>query len=123
MSEKRILVTECNGDCRNLRFVRKDDFFDDPYIEEGFYCVADIGRVESIDPKQCENCKKQYFTGLTKEEVIDIMAKAMCEWDTDEEDCGECACKGDESACKCFVDDSGYIKQAEFVLNALLGKK
>ena len=68
MSEKRILITECSGECRNLREFGEECDFD----SSGTYCAADT-RVgwERIDPKQCENCKDKYFTGETRETVID----------------------------------------------------
>ena len=78
-NNKRILITECSGECRNFRVVTKDSFFDDCDLEEGCYCAAYLhGPWQKIDPKECENCtREKYLTGLTKAEVVDIIAKAM----------------------------------------------
>lgn len=68
MSDKRILVTEVYGGCRNLRV-----------LEEGVYCAADqIVGWELINPSECDNCKrKKQFVGFTREKLIELMAKTI----------------------------------------------
>lgn len=93
MSNKRILVTEVYGGCRNLRV-----------LDEGVYCAADqVVGWELINPSECDNCKrKKHFVGFTRENLIKLMAKTIDE-----------ALKG--NACS----SEGV---ANAVLNAMLGK-
>ncbi len=74
MTQKRILITEVSGECRNLR-IQQDPFDDKP----GTYCAAYIhGGWEKIDPKECETCKREkYLTGMAKTDVVEIIAETL----------------------------------------------
>lgn len=74
MSEKRILITEVSGECRNLR-IQQDPFDDKP----GTYCAAYIhGGWEKIDPAACKTCKhEKYLTGITRTEAILTMERGF----------------------------------------------
>lgn len=119
MAQKRILITEVSGECRNLR-IDLDPFDDDP----GYYCTEyPHGAAEKIDPKQCETCtREKYLIGKTLEEFITTIAKVLCEQDSNEGDCRDCACQGMKEACLLILKEK-YLIRAEAVLNALLGKK
>ncbi len=120
MAKKRILITEVSGECRNLR-IDIDPFDDDP----GYYCMAyPHGAGEKIDPKQCETCtREKHLIGETPDGVKNTIAKVLCEQDSDEGACRDCACQGNKNACDLLLSGEGYIARAEAVLNALLGKK
>lgn len=117
MTQKRILITEVSGECRNLR-IDIDPFDDDP----GYYCTAyPHGAAEKIDPKQCETCtREKYLIGETPDGVKNTIAKVLCKQDSDEGACRGCACQGNKNACDLFLSGEGYIARAEAVLNALL---
>lgn len=70
MKEKRILITECSGECRNIRVVK--GAID---MEDGYYCAAcPHSGWERIDPKQCESCtRKKGLAGITRAEAIQKM--------------------------------------------------
>lgn len=121
MSEKRILITEVSGECHNLR-IQQDPFDDKP----GTYCAAYIhGGWERIDPKECDTCKREkYLTGISRQEAIEKMAKAMCQRDeSGVGDCANCGCRNNKTACKFFLSDEGFFEMAEAALDELLGKE
>lgn len=77
MAEERILITKCSSDCRNLRFM--DEEAELAGIEPGYYCAAYLrGGWEKIDPKECDTCtREKYLVGITRQEAIECMAKAI----------------------------------------------
>jgi len=112
--EERILITKVSGDCRNLRFM--DDNAELAGIEPGYYCAAyPHGGWEKIDQKECENCtREKYLTGITRQQAIEVMAKAMFEWQRP-------GCRGDVPIEDVWNNEQeGYEKLAEVALNALL---
>lgn len=85
MSEERIAISIVSGRCRSMReviagysIVKKE------CLSDGMYCSAYIhGPWQRIDPeKDCKNCKRAEYNGMTVGEAIERMAKAMCEKDT-----------------------------------------
>lgn len=75
MAEERILITKCSGECRNLRII----YDDCDYASEGTYCAAyPHGDWERIDPKECDNCKRdKHLIGISRSEAIKRMAAGM----------------------------------------------
>ena len=66
--EKRIVITEVYGGCRNLRIT-----------DEGTYCAAYIhGGWEKIEPDACDHCQREkYMSGKSREEILKIAARAI----------------------------------------------
>ena len=117
MSEKRILCVEVSGNCRNLREVgslRLANLF--ALSEVGNYCRANGWK--KITNDQCKNCKHAEYQGITREQFIYKMAKALCK--TDGDDCETCGFNGNEKGCKAYLEIGNYITQSEVALNALL---
>lgn len=114
--EERILITKVSGDCRNLRFM--DDNAELAGIEPGYYCAAyPHGGWEKIDQKECENCtREKYLIGITRQEAIDIMAKALCS--TPFENCETCIGLKNKKLCKQTLES--MKGDAAVALNALL---
>lgn len=110
MSEKRILIKEVSGNCRYLREV---DSLSLAHLfalnEVGNYCSANGWK--KITNNQCKNCNKAEYVGITREQAIEKIAKAMLSfmfpryysWAALEED-----------------DKKYFRKSAEAALNALL---
>lgn len=117
MSDKRILCTEVSGNCRNLREVGSLSLASLFNVRKvGSYCSANGWK--KITKAQCKNCNKAEYVGLTREQFIYKMAKALCK--TDGDDCETCGFNGNEKGCKAYLEIGNYITQAEAVLNALL---
>ena len=120
MSEKRILCVEVSGNCRNLREVgslRLANLF--ALSEVGNYCRANGWK--KITNDQCKNCKHAEYQGITREQFIYKMAKALCK--TDGDDCETCGFNGNEKGCKRYLEFGNYITQAEAVLEDILEEK
>lgn len=120
MSEKRILCTKVSGNCRHLREVdslRLAHLF--ALNEVGNYCSANGWK--KITNNQCKNCNKAEYVGITREQAIEKMAKALCR--TDGEDCETCGFNGNEKGCKQYLEIGNYITQAEAVLEDILEEK
>lgn len=66
---------------------------------------------------------KNEVQSMTRSEVVDRMAKVLCQWDTETNDCTECCNENNKNACRCIWTDEGYIARAEAELDALLGEK
>lgn len=77
MAEERISVHICSNKCRCLREISEN--FDVVGLPEGTYCAAYIhGAWQKIDPeKDCKDCKRAEYNGLSRTEAIERMAKAM----------------------------------------------
>ena len=110
--EERILITKCSSNCHALR-ISCDPFDDD----DGMYCDKS-GKWVRITEKDCEKCKAPVLLGLSRSEVIERMAKAICR--TYGEDCETCRFNGNEKGCKRYLEFRNYIAMAEAALNALL---
>lgn len=72
MSEKRILCIEASEICLDLRFGS------DINGKGVLYCALDTSKDwKDITEKDCKNCKKARYLGITREQAIDKMAKAI----------------------------------------------
>lgn len=69
--EERILITKCSSHCHALR-VSCDPFDDD----DGMYC-AKSGKWARITEKDCAKCKSPVLSGISRQEAIERMAKAI----------------------------------------------
>lgn len=129
--EERIFITKCPGECEHLWYKDADQGF--PYGANkplnNFYCAEEVKDWTKGDRSQktklvkpsidCKNCKKAKYSGITRQEAIERMAKALCEKDFG--DCGKCMCRNDDE-CYTVVEDSKWFGLAEAALNALLEK-
>lgn len=110
--EKRILVLEVNSDCKALKF--DCDPFDE---QDGMFCDKS-GRYVRITEKDCKKCKSPVFTGITRADAVERMAKALCHLSKKTEDCNLCSICWEEGCNLCDFDAF-----AEAALDALLGKE
>lgn len=94
--EERILATKCSGDCLYLRIVGDDC----EWASNGTYCAKDL-KWKRVSEGACAKCKTPKYQGITRQEAIERMAKALCADD---------------------VMREGYYQMAEAALNALLQK-
>lgn len=69
--EERILITKCSSHCHALR-VNCDPFDDD----DGMYCDKS-GKWVRITEKDCAKCKDPVLYGISRQEAIEKMAKAI----------------------------------------------
>lgn len=69
--EERILITKCSGWCHALR-VSCDPFDND----DGMYCDKS-GKWVRITEKDCAKCKAPVLSGISRQEAIEKMAKAI----------------------------------------------
>lgn len=117
MKEKRILCVEVSGNCRNLREV---DSLSLAHLfalnEVGNYCSANGWK--KITKTQCKNCKHAKYQGITREQAIEKMAKAI--YDEAIVRCNKNWCDGKCADCPKW---QRLEKLAEAVLNALLEGK
>lgn len=113
--EERILITKCSSWCHALRV--SCDPFDDDY---GMYCDKS-GKWVRITEKDCAKCKDPVLLGLSRSEVLERMAKAMCKSEGIEI-CDECIYRGTNN-CETMLSNWNYRKLAEEALNALLEDK
>ena len=107
--EERILITKCSGWCRALR-VSCDPFDDD----DGMYCDKS-GKWVRITEKECAKCKAPVLYGISRQEAIKRMAKALEE-------------KSEQMGRECLSSDPynnplGAEDLAEAALNSLLEDK
>lgn len=118
MNEKRILCVEVSGKCRHLREV---DALRLSHLcalnEVGNYC-SNANGWKKITNDQCKNCNKAEYVGITREQAIRKIAKAICR--TDGENCITCGFNCNEKGCREYLKFGNYITQAEAALNALL---
>ncbi len=126
--EERILITKVNGECEHLWYKDADQGF--PYgankPHNNFYCAEGIKDWTKGDRSQktklvkpsidCKNCKQAKYRGMTRQEAIERMAKAMCQ---SLNHCGPCRYKNDKEKCEAAIDFHwGFAAKA--ALNALL---
>lgn len=93
MSEKRILIKEVIAPCTGCS-----------------------GAGENV----CDNCcdLDMWNSCLTREQTIEKIAKALCR--TDGGYCEYCGFKGNEKACKAYLEIGNYITQSEVALEDIL---
>lgn len=117
MKEKRILCTEVNGNCRYLREVNSLSLAHLFALNDvGNYCSANGWK--KINNDQCKSCNKAKYVGITREQAIECIAKAICR--NDGEDCEDCDFPKTKNGCAVYLRVGNYINQAEAALNALL---
>lgn len=78
MTKERISIHICSNKCRCLREV-KEGYSIVNGFSDGTYCSAYIhGTWQKIDPeKDCKDCKRAEYEGLSRPEAIERMTKAM----------------------------------------------
>lgn len=78
MAEEIISISRCSNKCRCLREV-KEGYSIVNGLPNGTYCSAYIhGTWQKIDPeKDCKNCKRAEYDGMSPTEAIERMANAM----------------------------------------------
>ena len=69
--EERILITKCSSWCHARRM--SCDPFDD---KDGIYCDKS-GKWVRITEKECAKCKDPVLLGISRQEAIERMAKAL----------------------------------------------
>ena len=111
--EERILITKCSSHCHALR-VSCDPFDGD----DGMYCDKS-GKWVRITEKDCAKCKDPVLSGISRQEAIERMAKAMCH--SPFESCEGCIVQKKKQACKQALE--GMKELAEAALNSLLEDK
>lgn len=79
MAEERISIHRCSNKCRCLREV-KEGYSIVNGLSNGTYCSAYIhGPWQKIDPeKDCKDCKRAEYEGMSRTEAIERMAHALC---------------------------------------------
>lgn len=104
--EKRIVITEVYGGCRNLRIT-----------DEGTYCAAYIhGGWEKIKPDACDHCQhEKYLMGKSRQDVLNIITQAL------EKKADEMARANQET--DIYESPGGREDIAQAVLDALLEVK
>ena len=118
MPEERISIHHCSNKCRCLREV-KEGYSIVNGLSNGTYCSAYIhGTWQKIDPeKDCKNCKRAEYDGMSRTEAMERMAKALCTRNHGVSYCDFCLCDEDYS---CFVCLEREKKNAEAALDALI---
>lgn len=111
------MVSEVNQDCKALKFCGEP--FSD---EEAMYCDKN-GRYVRITEKDCAKCKSPVFTGITRADAVERMAKSLCQIDNFWETCGMCRYYKKKKKCKAIMIEANYINRAEAALDALLCKE
>lgn len=83
MAEERISIHHCSNKCRYLREVKGGcDMVKEECMSNGTYCTAYIhGQWQKIDPeKDCKNCKRAEYDGISRTEAIERMAKGSAKY-------------------------------------------
>lgn len=120
MKKKRILIKEVSGNCRYLREVDSLSLANLFALNEvGNYCSANGWKKISKD--KCANCDKAEYVGITREQAIEKMAKAMCR-KSNGGTCDGCSVfeEPDKERCKEIYMHPEFVDGAEAALNALL---
>ena len=104
--EERILITKCSGWCHAF-FISRDPFDGD----EGMYCDKS-GKWVRITEKDCAKCKDPVLSGISRQEAIERIAKAICASNMEPDCLWECE--------TCDRWKGSDKKAAEAALNALL---
>ena len=116
MKEKRILCVEVSGECKNFADINSLLWADGFECPQGL-CTKDTPW-KPITKDACKNCNHAEYNGLTREQAIEKIAKAICR--TYGEDCETCRFNGNEKGCKRYLEFQNYIAMAEAALNELL---
>ena len=111
MKENRIYCTEVSGECQHLMDTTSPISAYLCQCPPGFYCNKDIAW-KPITKNACKNCKEGRYQGLTREQAIERMAKAL------EEKSGQMAREYLNS--DPYNNPLGAKDLAEAALNALL---
>lgn len=112
MKEKRILCIEVSGECRHFADANTPLLADAFECQQGLYCTKNTAW-KLITKGSCKNCKEAKYQGLTREQAIEKIAKAICL--TYYDDCSR-KCE------RCF-NWKYNVQKAEAALNALLEDK
>lgn len=97
--EERILIAKCSSWCHALR-VSCDPFDGD----DGMYCDKS-GKWVRVTEKECAKCKEPVLFGMSRQEAVNLMAKALRSNIVETQ--AQCSC----------------LNMAEAALNALLEEK
>lgn len=124
MAEKRIEVKVVDGECEHLWFKDAEQGF--PYGAKNpinnYYCAVEVDFLKSnrsektkrINPnKDCKNCARAYYHGMTRQEAIEKMNKATCK-------ANKRCIGGICETCTSKMPHEEYTHQNEAALNALL---
>ena len=76
MKGKRILCIEVSGECRCFADVNTPLLADAFECQQGLYCTKNTAW-KPITKDACKNCKHAEYKGLTSEQAIEKMAKAI----------------------------------------------
>ena len=106
MNEKRILCIEVGAMCQHLMDVNTPLLADTFECTRGLYCAKDTAW-KTITKDTCKNCKHAKYQGITREQAIFSIAKAIYE-------------AMSPNFSQMFVGWRAYTKIAEAALNALL---
>ena len=120
MKEKRILCIEASGECIYLVNVNTPLLADAFECQQGLYCTKNTAW-EPITKETCKNCKHAKYNGITREQAIEKMAKAMCR-KSNGGTCDGCSVfeEPDKERCKEIYMHPEFVDGAEAALNALL---
>lgn len=126
MAEERISVHICSNKCRCLREI-KEGYSIVNGLSNGTYCSAYIhGTWQRIDPeKDCKNCERAEYDGISRTEAIERMAKAL--WDRNQKRIArinkEFVITPWDTVERPSPNTQVYLENAEAVLDALIGDK
>ena len=76
MKENRIYCIEVSGECQYLMNINRPALAHLCGSTQGFYCNKNISW-KPITKDTCKNCKEGRYQGLTRENAIEKMAKAI----------------------------------------------
>ena len=110
MSEKRILCTEVDEKCQYLITIEQQlsvDTFEFK-CQQSFYCSKST-TWKPITKTACKNCKYAKYEGITREQVIYKMAKALCNMYYSL--CSKCARKDKQKECKELLKNSDFMSK------------
>lgn len=116
MAEERIVIHRCSNQCRCLREISGGcDMVKEECMSNGTYCTAYIhGQWQKIDPeKDCKNCERAEYDGISRAEAIERMANAM--WKSDNKDLPTSYWETQMKEAK-----NRYLQRAEAALDALI---
>lgn len=118
MNENRIYCIEVSGECQYLMYVNRPALAFLCGGTQGLYCTKNTAW-KPITKDACKNCKEGRYQGLTREQAIEKIAKALCR--TDGADCTICSFNSNKKGCKKYLETERYITQAKAVLEDILG--
>lgn len=113
MKEKRILCVEVSSECQHLMDVNRPVLAHLCECSQGLYCTKNI-YWKPISKDACKNCKEGRYQGITREQAIEKMAKAII--------CRACEDYLHEDTDP-LTSSASAVAYAEAALNALLEAK